>query len=595
MSQSAVLRVFLLACLFWAVSAQAEDERTLDFIYVNANTGESAGGHTAIRLGSTVFHYQFFPQGRFLLVRESWSHFRYIYNELRNRSIFIVRTPLKPAVYAKLRNHLTGLLMVQQQDLNQLQDAETQLNYLTQLIAGADYLEIEAVGLFDRDRRNDESMDRLHQIIQQQLGDDYLVQMRQQVESKLVDLAVEPTRLSSGIPWVQRLQALLLERMFIQFVETGASLAEDSIFGESVNTPELTANERQILERYRKKLIASVVGMLQSQRFDRSAPLMLQTARYLAVDRSLETGILLTLDPFSLRANPVTVTQKDELHGLQVQLQQDAIQAQHNFFNETVHPDIAYAILESSMGRLHEIEGAMFYGRPVRVEPGILLPARKGRVSIADFSFPRARLSVFFDETKVKLSQLKQQIGQRYTYDLIAQNCATELLRAVNSAFIDPTAGQQALGGWLTPDDGLVFIPNQFYTQITAHFPTQKREYFPSRRLRQLEQFDENEYPLLIGLRESNTLSSTLYTPRIEDTPFLFFTDDTLLLRPVQGAANLLWGVVHSVGGVLALPVDRGERLHQGLRGMFYSLPELVFGNIRKGTYGFSETTTAGP
>jgi hypothetical protein len=49
------------------------------------------------------------------------------------------------------------------------------------------------------------------------------------------------------------------------------------------------------------------------------------------------------------------------------------------------------------------------------------------------------------------------------------------------------------------------------------------------------------------------------------------------------------------VVGVFSLPVDSGERLHQSLRGMFYSLPELMFGNIRKGTYGFAETATAGP
>ena len=68
-----------------------------------------------------------------------------------------------------------------------------------------------------------------------------------------------------------------------------------------------------------------------------------------------------------------------------------------------------------------------------------------------------------------------------------------------------------------------------------------------------------------------------------------------MLLRPILGITNFLWGTANSIGGVFTLPIDGGERFHQGLRGMFYSLPELVFGNIRKGTYGFAETAATGP
>ena len=595
MKQPLVLGFLLLVCIFWVGGVKAEQVATLDFIYVNANTGEAAGGHTAIRLGSTVFHYQFFPQGQFLLVRESWSHFRYVYNELRNRSIFIAQTPLEPSVYDTLKNHFTRLLMVQQHDLSLLHDAETQRNLLMQLTAGAEKLQMDVVGLFDREVKKDKRMRRLHQMVQHQLGDDYLSQMRQQIETKLAGLIAEVEAQHSKTAWAERLQMVLLEQEFLYLMETGASLAEDSMLGLFADAPELTVEQRQVLESYQEKLAASVIGLLQSQRPDRVRSLMLQTARYMVVNRSLESGVLLTLDPFSSRANVVVVKQKNELQGLYKQLQHDALQAQRNFFNEVAHPDIAYAMLESSMGRLHEIAGALHHGHPARVEPGILLPARKGKISVAGLSFSHPKLPAIIEANEAEWSRLKQRVDQQYTYDLISQNCATELLRALNSAFADKFSGHKALGGWLTPDDRLVFIPNQFYKQIAAHFPTQEREYLPSRRLRQLEQFDEDEDTLLIGLRESNTVSSTLYTPRIEDTPFLFFTDDTLLLRPIQGVANLLWGVAHSVGGVFTLPMDGGERLHQGLRGMFYSLPELAFGNIRKGTYGFAEITTMGP
>ncbi len=588
------LRLLLLACFFWANNAKTEDVATLDFIYVNANTGEAAGGHTAIRLGSTVFHYQFYPQGQFLLVRESWSHFRYVYNELRNRTIFVAQISLTPPVYVKLRNHFTRLLIAQQHDLDQLHVAEAQLSILKRLASGAEQLEMDFVGLFDAEKVDDADMLHLYERIQQQLGHDYLKHLRQQIEARLVDLVDEYEVESNGISWVARLQALLLERELLQLLTTGASLTEDSVLGSMVAT-KLTVKQRSILEGYREKLAVSVVGLLQSQRLDRSKSLMLQTARYLVVSRSLATGTLLTLDPFSSQANLVTVKQKNELPGLQAQLQQDALQAKHGFFTEAAHPDIAYAILESSMGRWHEIAGVARHGNVVRVEPGILLPARTGSVSITEQFFPRDKLLALIDDNQVKMSQLQQRIDEQYAYDLMLRNCATELLRGLNSAFVDKATGQRELGGWLAPDDGLVFIPSQFYSQIAARYPIQEEELFPSRRLRQMDEFYRQDDNLSVWLRESNTLSSTVYTPRTEDTPFLFFTDDTLLLRPVQGIANLLWGAANSVGGVFTLPVDGGERLHQGMRGMFYSLPELVFSNIRKGTYGFAETTTVGP
>ncbi|MDP1558269.1 MAG: hypothetical protein Q8K59_00405 [Nitrosomonas sp.] len=581
--------------LLWAGRVESTVATTLDFIYVNANTGEAAGGHTALRLGSTVFHFQFFPQGRFLLVRESWSHFHYVYNELRNRSVFIDRVPLTPEVYTRLRHHFTGLLIQQQQNLDQLQEAEIQQQLLTQLADGVEQLELETIGLFDPESIEDIDMRSLHQRVRHELGDHFLSDRYQQVERKLANLAAEPEQQTHGVSWAARLQGLLLEREFFQSMEAGVSLAPESVVESSAGAPNLTSEQRQVLERYRGKLATSVIGLLQSRRPDRARSLMLQTARYLIVSRSLANGALLTLDPFSSRAIRVSVEQKRELQGLHTQLQYDAAQAQRSFFKEATHPDIAYAILESSLGRLHEIAQTLLHGSSVRVEPGILLPARKGAVSVTGLPFVRARLPALAAENAAKLSQLRQQVDRQYAYELIHRNCATELLHALNSAFIDRIIGQRELGGWMAPDAGLAFIPSQFHTQIAERFPVQEKKVLPSRRLRQLEVMYQSGGALQIWLRESNTFSSTLYTPRTEDTPFLFFTDDTLLLRPILGITNILWGAASSVGGIFTLPIDGGERLHQGLRGMFYSLPELVFSNIRKGTYGFAETATAGP
>ena len=108
---------------------------------------------------------------------------------------------------------------------------------------------------------------------------------------------------------------------------------------------------------------------------------------------------------------------------------------------------------------------------------------------------------------------------------------------------------------------------------------------YPSRRIMQVETMEAQSSPAAVWFREGNTVSTTLYKSRGEDTPFLFFTDDVIWARPILGLANLLWSAAHGLAGIVTLPAEGTEPVHQAARGMFYSLPELVFFNIRKGTY----------
>jgi len=153
------------------------------------------------------------------------------------------------------------------------------------------------------------------------------------------------------------------------------------------------------------------------------------------------------------------------------------------------------------------------------------------------------------------------------------------------------------LGGWLEPDDGLLFIPVRFYKDVQTSYQITTEQHISSRRLRNLATLYQENDNFEVWLHESNTITSSLYEPRTEDTPFLFFTDDALLTRPLLGLANLAYATVNGVVGIVTVPVDGGSHFYQSLRGMFFSLPELVFGNIRKGTYGTAETadSTATP
>ena len=581
--------LIVLACFFPAAQAGAGETTTtsLDFIYVNANTGEAAGGHTALRIGSTVFHYQFFSEGRFLLVRDSWSHFRYVYNELRNRSIYVARLALSPQVYALLKGHFTRLLMARQQDLYLLYSAENQLSLLRQLADGTSaQLKLDTVGLFDSGTTGDVAMMTLRRNLAGQLGDLWLREQQVQVEQRLATMQVD--RLAE-------LQDLLYEQEFFRLLATGAPLASSAVLPFSPELHGLTVGEKQVLQSYRKQLLGSIICLLNSHRPDRARSLLLQTARYLLLSRSLATDTLLTLDPFSARAVFVQPPAESDLRGMLVQVQRDAERSRRNFFQEIEHPDIAYAVLETVQGRRNEIRGALQHGTPIRVESGILLPSRQGAVSLTGLPGVSSDLPGLIAEKSVEVAELRQQLESRYGYDLLQRNCVTELLRALNTAFPDPEIERRELGGRLEPDKGLNFIPTRFYAAVREEFPVHEERVLPSRRLRRVAVLYEEDDLLSTWLRESNTVTSTLYAARVEDTPFLFFTDNAFLLRPVLGITNFCWAAVSSLTGILTLPLDGGKRIHQGLRGMFYSLPELAFNNIRKGTYGFAATAAVGP
>jgi hypothetical protein len=90
-----------------------------------------------------------------------------------------------------------------------------------------------------------------------------------------------------------------------------------------------------------------------------------------------------------------------------------------------------------------------------------------------------------------------------------------------------------------------------------------------------------------IYIRECNTLTSSIYHGTKGDTPFLFFTDDVVWVRPLYGAINGAYGLITAALGVFTLPFDGGDLSLAGLKGALYSLPELFFFNIRKGSFNY--------
>lgn len=583
-------------CLLFNSSAIADTQTySLDFIYVNSNIGEAAGGHTALRFGDSVFHYQFYPDGKFLLERESWQHFLLVYHELRNRSLFIASLALQNSDYNLLKNHFTHLLMQQQQSLESQKNIQQSLFFVNELRANNKRLSIQGLGFFDRSRipEKNKKTTALQRAVKQNLGSSFLRTEKKQLHDALYKTALTLHHSDDLVKFQKQLTLYSV----VNILQQSIPLQESMIIPPLRDEKPLTQIEKEALSHHLLHMEASIISLLQSSRSDRGSALLLQVARYEIIRYSIEKGYLLTLDPFSDSAISVSVSEEssETLEKIRWQFLHEARAQKKIFIKEKDYPEIAWSLLESSRGRLYELEQGIHNKQSVRVGFGILVPSRRGELSLAEFNFKQQDLKLISAQLDANYQQISDYTDKNYAYSLIERNCATELIHSLNSAFQNHAEAEKVLGGRLNEKSGLAFIPFLFYKSVRSSYNITNEKIILSRRLQNLQKMyaDENEDAFTVWLRESNTLSSTLYDVREEDTPFLFFTDDALLLRPVLGIINFSYAALYGGMAIFTLPADGGDGLYQAGRGMFYSLPELAFGNIRKGTYGYAKVSSS--
>jgi hypothetical protein len=140
---------------------------------------------------------------------------------------------------------------------------------------------------------------------------------------------------------------------------------------------------------------------------------------------------------------------------------------------------------------------------------------------------------------------------------------------------------------------GLHFWPLFAFDAVKDTWRVREVGEIPSFRRTRLAEMAEREHPMKVHLREASTLTSTVYRPNPRDSFFRFFTRDAWWPRPVYGAANLLAGLGQTALGLVRLPFDRGESLLAGAKGVAFSVPELAFVNIRKGTLEYARSDAA--
>ena len=579
---------------------------SLQLLYIDANTGGSSGGHTAIKLDDTVYHFQN-DEGYTRLARESWQRFRFIYNDVDNRNIHSATIALRTEDLQRIRDHLSLRFLTQNRQVDYLAALQRDEAFLGAAESGTP-VDIAGVGFFSQRPHEADTQEGIRAAIEQAYSPDFIHEERQRLNRRLQNLAYFPPpkvaflRLDAypdyAPTYSEQVEDAYAHWFALTAIDLGWPLQDgllvdagplDPASSDPLNskTGHSTQPNRAWLMRYREQLAEGIERMIAKPYPGSGAPLLLSLARHQAISLSLTRGRFLLLDilasPSQKERHPLEDEERGLLRGLIGQLQKNVRMLIAEGFRRPEPDESIYHRLEIAAAELKEAESGLDQERtphfihlqgPPKGLGHALLPRPMTAASVRD-----ARKSA-----AGSAEQFLELMQATYQYQLITHNCVTELAKAVNSSF-EADDETQALGGHLAPGEDQGFIPFRFFELVRQHYRVSGIETLPSRRNRRLAELNSDGGDWTVLTRESNTLTSSIYRPRAGDSAFLMFTEHAFWSRPLLGALNLGYAMAASSVGLFTAPADEGALIKEGLFGVLFSIPELGLWNIRKGSF----------
>ncbi len=572
--------------------------RVVDYLYVEANEGGSSGGHVALRLGDETFHFQHEPSGLLRLRRDDSEDFRYRYGVLGNRAMHASRVALPESSYAELRwrfneRYLREHAIIARRDA--LRDDRELLDLLVARRRGEPHadLRLRGAGFFfpaDASVLPSPDVRALDARIATTYGPAFLTRRAAELRQAIATLAPSTTPRPDDVPpadgyprfattFAERWRDLLSELVAIDVLASARGLRDEA--PSAAAGPALEHLERAALARTADATEDALLRLLVSDRPDRGFALLVGIARLEALRASVRTGRLVVLDAFPPDVEVVRTPRRghaDALRGMLGEAQADVAHARTALHDDGPMSEAALTALEAAASRAGELERAVD-GGDLRVATGPMLPSREAAWSewvepaVDDADLVRAR-----DVAAAVERRYEAALHERYGYDLVGRNCVSELLATVAGAGVE--IGDRPDVPW--PLDVVPFVSAR---AVDERWHVIERTTEPSFRTARLEELYRREPRLLAWLRETNVLTSTIYRRNDEDSFFVLFTDDAVATRPLFGAVNVVAGLGAGAVGLALVPFDGGRTLAAGVRGVVFSLPELAFVSLRKGSF----------
>jgi hypothetical protein len=595
-------------------SAAVSENTTFDYLYIESNEGGSSGGHTAIRFGPQIYHFQN-RDGLLVLDRERSGDFLFAYALLNNRTVHVSSIGVDPEIEARLASRFLDRYQAQAAQIAVYDALQQDLELLES--AGSPILSVPGYGYFREERSpNPAASTALRSLREKVIADkgvDFLKARRLTIQKALAalereDPAAWPVALPESAddhpvfaqPWSTRVGDLAAGLAALDVLDQTRPLDPAAVNAPAGEAFRLRADERRAIERFAHRLETQLLGLVDSRREDWGQTLLIGMARLAALEASLASDRFVFLDSFPEDHGAIdvdTLRRRTDIVPMMLEETRTQLAAARRYFARSPTPDeLAWERVEERLVRHRELLRAAAGEQELRLARGHLLPKRPAPYHLptlaatADLrsgSVPSAALVRVRDRERAYRARLRRL----HHYGLVYRNCVTEIFGTVNAEFAESpkTTQQSALGGVVGGADSLGFIPFVSALQVDARYRVLARYTLPSYRGTRLREMRKELSPFWLALRESNTFTAKAYRRGDQDSFFVFFSEDPIWLRPVFGAVNFAAALGESVWGLFKLPFDRGQTLISGLEGAFMSLPELAFANIRKGSNDWVE------
>ena len=581
----------LAATLATTLGTEEAESAELGFVWAESNVGGASGGHFALRLGDRVYSYHASDDGLLLLERRTGRRFEFDYGTLENRPLHVASVEVPAKTFARVRDGFAAAYLAEQRALARLEERRENVALLEALLGERPGVDARGAGLLDARQAGGEEARALRREIEARLGGEFLSHAIARIEGELRDARLGA---GHGDAALTRHRERLAARAALVALRDAAGLDARALV--PADPAPLSPEEADALARLRESLIDTVVDLLTSRRPDSGHAIFLAAARHHAVTRSLAESRLVLLDPL-VRDTPAVNAR--ELESRRAEFEAVAAHADRVYRAERTHSSTAganardYQRLEEWAARSAEYRAALDGGRALHAAVERRPPERRRRLAATAPATRKGELRESLAAARTRLRDSAAALREQRGYDLIGHNCATGVIATLNAALGGSQAAERALGGALEPGDGLGFVPFVLFAQVRDRLAVTRIDRIPAYREHRLR--TQGSLSLLARMREATTFTSTIYRPRPDDTSFLLFTDDVFWVRPAFGLVNLGWGMVDGLAGVLTAPLDRGQRLRRGFAGALFSLPELAWVNVRKGSFDASTLSASDP
>jgi hypothetical protein len=569
-------------------------------LHVEANEGGSSGGHLAIRLGDDVYHWQNEGDGSLRLSRRDAEDFLYEYAILENRTIHRSRVAVSGEEHARLRGVFQRRWLDEAVAFDGLAVRRADRDLIASLLrasAAGDpevELRVPAAGLFSPGvagaaaSERSEALAALRARLARDRGREFAstraVALREEIRARVpawLDRTATAAAPEAGGEWTPQagLAGEVADRLAGALALDALAAARGAraavLRAPSGDAWRLAERERRALEAWADRLEGDLAALAGSARPGWGPALLVGMARLDALRRSLDTGRLVVVDSYPDRPSRVSGARLERyralLPGVLAEAGDELAAARARFADTAENPsERAWTAVETAANRAIELAGAIA-GDDLRIAPAPMTPLPSAPVRFAAPPESVARLERALAAAEEREGAWLREVERRFAYRLLTRNCVTEVFR-----LLDETLG---IEGAPTP-----FVPFRAAAAVRERWPDADEREIPSLRRRARPPASRIE-GVVDALREASPLTSRLAVNARRDSIFLFYADGLPLLRPPLGALNLATGLGAALAGVALAPFDGGDTAVAGLRGVLFSVPELGFIAIRKGSF----------